>query len=62
MKKILFMIVDFEIGGAQNALVRHINLLDKKKYRISVVSLTGKGTLHKKILYKNIEFYECKYY
>ena len=55
MRKILFIIVDFEIGGAQNALVRHINLLDQDKYEISIVSLTGKGELHKNIRFKGIK-------
>lgn len=59
MKKILFIIVDFEIGGAQNALVRHINLLSAKKCKIFVVSLTGKGNLKNKINNKNVEFYDA---
>ena len=59
MKKILFVIIDFEIGGAQNALVRHINMLDHHKYKISVVLLSGKGCLQNKITTKNVEFYEA---
>ena len=57
MKKILFVIIDFKIGGAQNALIKHINLLNSEKYNIIVVSLTGLGEEYQNIENKNIEVY-----
>ena len=58
MKKILFMIHDLSVGGAEKVLVNLVNNMDTKKFDITVISLFGGGVneqfLQKHIRYKSI--------
>lgn len=42
-KKILFMIHDLSVGGAEKVLVNLVNNMDADKYDITVISLFGGG-------------------
>ncbi len=62
MKRILFLIHDLGVGGAEKVLVNLVNNLDKKKYDITVVSLFGGGineqylapAIHYKCVWKKV--------
>ena len=43
MKKLLFMIHDLGVGGAEKVLVNLVNNLDRSKFDISVIALFGGG-------------------
>jgi len=57
MKKIVFLITNLEIGGAEKVLIDLVNLL-KNDYSITVLTLYGKGSLIKdlpnEVIYKSI--------
>lgn len=58
MKKILFMIHDLSVGGAEKVLVNLVNNMDKRKFDITVMALFGGGVneqyLNKDIKYKAV--------
>ena len=58
MIKILFMIHDLSVGGAEKVLVNLVNNLDREKFDITVISLFGGGVneqfLRNDIRYKSI--------
>lgn len=58
MLKILFMIHDLSVGGAEKVLVNLVNNLDREKFDITVISLFGGGVneqfLRNDIRYKSI--------
>ena len=43
MKKILFMIHDLSVGGAEKVLVNLVNNMNKEKFDVSIVALFGGG-------------------
>ena len=47
--KILYVIIDLESGGAQEALYQFLKEQDIKKFNPSVISLSGRGSLARKI-------------
>lgn len=56
--KILFLIDDLKIGGAEKLLIETINNLDGSKYTVILVTLSNKGELFNKLPY-NIEKKYC---
>lgn len=58
MKKILFMIHDLSVGGAEKVLVNLVNNLDHEKFDITVVALFGGGVneqfLNGKVHYRSV--------
>tara|TARA_Y100001958_G_C21247189_1_gene578241 strand:+ start:4262 stop:5329 length:1068 start_codon:yes stop_codon:yes gene_type:complete len=54
MKSIVFLFYDFEIGGAQNALINICNSISAKKNKCYVISLTNNGSNFKN-LSKNVK-------
>jgi phosphoheptose isomerase len=58
MKKVLFMIHDLSVGGAEKVLVNLVNNMDKEKFQITVIALFGGGVneqfLNKDIRYKAV--------
>ncbi|GEN46666.1 glycosyltransferase [Alkalibacillus haloalkaliphilus] len=46
MKKVLFVVSNFNIGGPQKSLLNLINSMDREKYSVDILSLYGKGQLH----------------
>lgn len=45
MKSVMYIFYDFNIGGAQNALINICNSLSKKKYKSYVICLNNNGPL-----------------
>lgn len=58
MKKILFMIPDLSVGGAEKVLVNLVNNMDKSKYDITVQTLFG-GGVNEQFLNKDIKYKCC---
>ncbi len=58
MKKLLFLIHDLSVGGAEKVLVNLVNNMDYTKFDITVIALFGGGTnekfLNNKVHYKYI--------
>ena len=58
MVKILFMIHDLSVGGAEKVLVNLVNNMDKNRFDVTVISLFGGGVneqfLNESIRYKAI--------
>ena len=58
MKKILFMIHDLSVGGAEKVLVNLVNNLDYEKFDVTVITLFGGGVnekfLSKKVHYRSV--------
>lgn len=52
-KNILFVLPSFEIGGTVVSTKNLILLLDKEKYNVTVLSMTGKGSM--KGMYDNVQ-------
>ena len=52
MKKILFFINSLSGGGAEKVLIDLLNMLDKSKYEIDLISVVG--GVHKACLSKNV--------
>lgn len=55
MKKILFMIPNLSVGGAEKVLVNLVNNLDKSKFDITVQTLFG-GGVNEQFLKKDIKY------
>lgn len=55
MIKILFMIHDLSVGGAEKVLVNLVNNMDRKKFEITVISLFG-GGINEQFLKKPIRY------
>ena len=51
-KEILFVLPTFEIGGTVVSTINLIVLLDKGKYNVTILSMTGRGIM--KYLYENV--------
>ena len=43
MKKVLFMIPNLSVGGAEKVLVNLVNNMDREKFDVTVTSLFGGG-------------------
>lgn len=56
MKKILFLIHDLGVGGAEKVLVNLVNHLDRSKFDISVIALFG-GGVNEQFLAPDIKFH-----
>jgi len=56
MKKILFMIHDLSVGGAEKVLVNLVNNLDRNKFAITVITLFG-GGVNEQFLKQDIQYY-----
>lgn len=56
MLKILFMIHDLSVGGAEKVLVNLVNNMDKSKFDITVCALFG-GGINEQFLKPHIKFY-----
>lgn len=56
MKKILFLIHDLGVGGAEKVLVNLVNHLDRSKFKISVISLFG-GGVNEQFLLPDINYH-----
>lgn len=57
MKKVLFMIPDLSVGGAEKVLVNLVNNMDEEKFDITVITLFA-GGVNEQFLKKHIK---CKY-
>ena len=55
MKKILFLIHDLSVGGAEKVLVNLVNNMDLNKFDITVIALFG-GGVNEKFLKSNIHY------
>ncbi len=55
MKKILFLIHDLSVGGAEKVLVNLVNNMDYTKFDVTVIALFGGGT-NEKFLNKNVRY------
>lgn len=55
MIKILFMIHDLSVGGAEKVLVNLVNNIDREKFEITVISLFG-GGVNEQFLKKHIKY------
>lgn len=58
MKKILFMIPDLSVGGAEKVLVNLVNNLDKSKFDVMVQTLFA-GGVNEQFLNKDIKYKYC---
>lgn len=58
MKKILFMIPNLSVGGAEKVLVNLVNNIDKSKFDITVQTLFG-GGVNEQFLNKDIKYKYC---
>lgn len=58
MKKILFMIHDLSVGGAEKVLVNLVNNMDSSKFDITVMSLFG-GGVNEQFLKGHIKYKFC---
>lgn len=57
MKKILYLINDLDIGGAENVLLHLVENLNKAKYQIQVVSILPIGLIGERIETLNVKVY-----
>lgn len=55
MKRILFLIHDLSVGGAEKVLVNLVNNMDYTKFDVTVIALFGGGT-NEKFLNRNVRF------
>lgn len=55
MKKILFLIHDLSVGGAEKVLVNLVNNLDRNKFDITIISMFG-GGVNEKFLRDDIRY------
>ncbi|MBQ9729958.1 MAG: glycosyltransferase [Clostridia bacterium] len=55
MKKVLFLIHDLGVGGAEKVLVNLVNRMDKTKFDVTVISLFG-GGVNEKFLKKSVHY------
>ena len=53
--RILHIITGLDSGGAENNLVNIAKNIDKKKFDLHIVSLTGKGSLGNQVLQNEIQ-------
>ena len=58
MKKILFLIPNLSVGGAEKVLVNLVNNMDKSKYDITVQALFNVG-VNRQFLNKDIHYKHC---
>lgn len=58
MKKILFLIHDLSVGGAEKVLVNLVNNMDTEKFDITVMSLFG-GGVNEQFLSPNVKYKAC---
>lgn len=58
MKKILFLIHDLSVGGAEKVLVNLVNNLDRKKFNITLMALFDVG-VNKQFLKEDIRYIGC---
>lgn len=58
MKKILFMIHDLSVGGAEKVLVNLVNNMDYSKYKITVMALFD-GGVNRQFLDKEVNYKYC---
>lgn len=58
MKRILFLIHDFGVGGAEKVLVNLVNNMDRTKFDITVMALFG-GGVNEQFLKAEIKFQCC---
>lgn len=56
MKKVLFLIHDLSVGGAEKVLVNLVNNMDRSKFDISVISLFG-GGINEQFLKQDIRYH-----
>jgi len=56
MKKLLFLIHDLSVGGAEKVLVNLVNNMDRDKFDITVVSLFG-GGVNEQFLHPDIHYH-----
>lgn len=56
--KILFVIHDLSVGGAEKVLINLVNNMDKKKFDITVMALFG-GGVNEQFLNKDIRLINC---
>lgn len=55
MKKILFLIHDLSVGGAEKVLVNLVNNMDKEKFDVTVLSLFDEG-VNRQFLNKEVKY------
>tara|TARA_A100001015_G_scaffold317519_1_gene434715 strand:- start:5198 stop:6322 length:1125 start_codon:yes stop_codon:yes gene_type:complete len=60
LKKILFLITGLNVGGAENVLFRFLTKIDRKKYKVKVISLIELGPIAYKINDLDIEVVSIK--
>lgn len=58
MKKILFMIHDLSVGGAEKVLVNLVNNLDKNKFDVTVMTLFDVG-INRQFLKPEVRYLSC---
>ena len=58
MKKVLFIIHDLSVGGAEKVLVNLVNNMDKTKFEITVMSLFDVG-VNKQFLNDDVKYISC---
>lgn len=58
MKKILFLIHDLSVGGAEKVLVNLVNNMDKTKFDVTVMSLFDVG-INKQFLKEDVHYKYC---
>jgi len=57
LKKIIYIVTDLNVGGAENVLLRLLSKIDKKEYDPLVISLIEKGEIGRKIEKLGIDVY-----
>jgi len=58
MKKLLFLIPNLSVGGAEKVLVNLVNNMDKSKFDITVMTLFG-GGINERFLKEHIKYKYC---
>ena len=59
MINLIFFLPNFTFGGAGNSVVRLCKSLDKKKYKINIISI-GKCSYKNELKKLNFNFFELK--
>ena len=55
MRKILFMIHDLSVGGAEKVLVNLVNNMDHEKFDVTVLALFDEG-VNRQFLNKSVKY------